>query len=104
MRICQYPGYCELYEETETETDLLIAFCKFNKKKLGLTNQGEALQLINKFKGIKVHIKEKESDRYNKDINIESIFSNILSFYTPDGNPEIFKKKIEQYKSELLSL
>lgn len=38
------------------------------------------------------------------DINIDSIFSNILSFYTPDGNTEAFKEKIEQYKSELLSL
>ena len=43
------PGYCDLYEEKETE--LLISFCKFNKKKLGLNNQGEALQLIDDFKG-----------------------------------------------------
>ena len=60
--------------------------------------------------------KEKESDRteakkyleifsqYDKNVNIDNIFSNILSFYVPDGNPEIFKQKIEQYKSELMSL
>ena len=38
------------------------------------------------------------------DINTDSIFSNILSFYVADGNSEIFKQKIEQYRSELLSL
>ena len=38
-----------------------------------------------------------------EDNNIESIFDKILSFYVPDGNSEVFKQKIEQYKSELLS-
>lgn len=37
-------------------------------------------------------------------VNIESVFSKILSFYVLDGNPEVFKQKIEQYKSELLSM
>jgi len=39
-----------------------------------------------------------------KEINIDSIFSNILSFHVPDGNPELFKEKIEQYYSEMSSL